>query len=152
MTPEQIAEFAKQARERAQKEKEKLSEILLPHQMKRLEEIYIQTMGMRALQDSEIAATLQITEAQQEQMRQAQQQVFEGMRDLFTPGADREQMREKMQALRKQAEEKVLAVLSADQQQQFADMKGKPFEMPADAFGFGGRGPGGPGREGGGGN
>jgi len=118
--------------------------------MKRLEEIYIQTMGVRALQDPEIAATLKVTEAQQEQMRQAQQQVFEGMRDLFTPGADREQMREKMQALRKQAEEKVVAVLSADQQKQFADMKGKPFEMPADAlgFGFGGRGPGGPGGRG----
>ena len=147
ITPEQMAEFARQARERSAKEKEKLAEILLPHQMKRLEEIYIQTMGVRALQDPEVAEKLKITAEQQDQMRQAQQTVFEGMRELFTPGADREQMREKMQGLRKQAEEKALAVLSADQQKQFTELKGMPFQMPEDAFGFGfgGRGPGGPG-------
>src|SRR5262245_13609017 len=45
LTDEQRAEFEKQRLERLKQEKDKLAEILLPHQMKRLNEIYIQQLG-----------------------------------------------------------------------------------------------------------
>jgi len=57
------------------------------------------------------------------------------------PGGPGAEIREKMEALRAAADKKVLAVLSEEQQKQFADMKGKKFDMPRPSFG--GRGGGG---------
>ncbi len=53
-TPEQMAEFQKQRLERSREEKAKLAEILLPNQIKRLNEIFIQQAGIAALQDEEV--------------------------------------------------------------------------------------------------
>jgi hypothetical protein len=62
-------------------------------------------------------------------------------------------MMQQMQAMRKEVEEKTVEVLTEQQKQQFAAMKGEAFEMPEGGMfgGFGGRGPGGgQGRPGGG--
>lgn len=159
-----IAEFRKQQAERAKKEKEKLAEILLPHQLDRLNEIYIQVLGLRALQDEEIAKDLKITEKQQTEMRETQQKASEEIRSEMRAalqGVPREEMREKfaelrekMEASRKKSEEKVLAVLSKQQRDKFKKMQGEKFEMPENALrgGFGGgRGRGGQGGRPGGG-
>ncbi len=53
--------------------------------------------------------------------------------------ANRDQMREKMEQMRKESDEKFLALLTADQKAQFEKIKGAAFEMPEGAFGFGGR-------------
>src|SRR5436853_271132 len=64
LTPEQRAEFEKTQLERAREEKAKLAEILLPNQLKRLNEIFIQTAGTSALQDEDVAKQLGISDAQ----------------------------------------------------------------------------------------
>jgi len=120
----------------------KLAEILLPHQMKRLQEISLQMRGMAALSDPKVAAELKITDEQKKKLEEANNANMEAMRSAFQGGnrdQDREQMRAKFQEMRKQAEDKVLAVLTADQKAQFAKMKGEPFQMPEGAMGFGGR-------------
>lgn len=151
LTEEQRAEFERQRRERAKFEREKLAEILLPHQLKRLTEIYIQVAGVAALQDDDIAAELGITEAQKSKMAEVQASIREEMgaqmRELFQGGGEREAIQAKMQELRRNAEAKVLAVLTPEQQKKFEEMKGKPFNMP-EGFGRGGFGPGGPGGRG----
>jgi len=144
---------------RARREKEtaaanaKLAEILLPHQVKRLQEISLQQRGTMALSDPKVAAELKITDEQKKKLEEANTANMEAMRSAFQGGnrdQNREQMREKMQELRKQAEGRVLAVLTADQKAQFAKMKGEPFQMPEGAFGGGRQGRGGEGgREGG---
>jgi Spy/CpxP family protein refolding chaperone len=150
-----IEEFRKQAAERQKKENEKLAEILLPHQMKRLNEIYIQQLGIAALQNEEIAGKLKITDDQKKKMEEVttanRQEMGAQMRELFQGGGD--QIREKITAMRKKADEKVLAVLTGAQKKEFEDMKGKPFEMPQGALRGPGRGgPGGGNRRPGGGN
>ncbi len=60
--------MAQQAADRAKKEYEGLSTILLPGQMTRLNEIYVQAAGVQALQDPQIAKQLGITEKQQRQL------------------------------------------------------------------------------------
>jgi hypothetical protein len=150
LTPEQQAEAEKMRLERAREEKAKLAEILLPHQLKRLNEIFVQQNGVSALQDEDIAKELGINDAQKTKLaeiRTANQTAMgELMRSMFQGGGgggggDRDANRAKMEEARKAGDAKLLAVLTPDQQKKFEDMKGKPFAMPEGA----GRGPGGPG-------
>jgi len=143
ITPEQIEEFRKQAAERAKVEKTKLAEILLPNQMKRLNEIYIQQLGTRAFEDEDVATALSITAEQKASLAKLREEQGAAMRELFAAGGDgdREAARTKFAEMRKANDEKLLAVLTADQKTKFEELKGKPFEMPEGAL----RGPGGPG-------
>jgi len=153
-----FARLREEAEARTREMDAKIAEILLPPQYDRLKEIDLQVRGTAALSDKEVAATLKISESQQQELSEVREQTQaeqrEQMRDLFqAEGADRESMGEKMAAMRREADEKVLAVLSAEQREHFAAMKGEPFEMPRGGFAFGGRGgrggPGGPGGQGG---
>lgn len=154
---EDMARFEQQRIERAREEKAKLAEVLLPHQIKRLNEIFIQQAGVAALQDEDVAKELGISDAQKAKLAEVRQanmtSMQEQMRAMFQGGggggneADREANRAKIESLRKENDAKMLAVLSTDQQQKFEAMKGKPFAMPENAGrgGFGGRGRGAPG-------
>lgn len=132
---------AKQA-ERAEEMKMDLEVILLPEQMKRLEEISMQVRGMAALMDKDVIEKLKITEDQTKKMSAIREEAGSTMRDqmreLFSSG-DRTAIAEKMKSMRDDIEKKVGEVLSADQLKQFETMKGEPFEMPAQG-GFGGGG------------
>jgi hypothetical protein len=128
-----------------------LAEILLPHQLDRIKQIQLQTQGASALRNSDVAAKLALNDSQKEDIeriaRENQQTIQEEMRELRQGGG--EAFQAKMAELRKTADEKLLAVLNAEQKAKFEEMKGAAFELPADAFGFGrrgGRGRGGPGR------
>lgn len=147
-----VEERQKEAAEREKATKAKVAEILLPMQMERLEQIRIQTQGIRALFDPEVVAKLNITEEQREKMRavmeESQESMRERMRELFQRGQqqqqDREAMREQFTKIREELDNKVLAVLTADQKKKFEELKGEPFDMPRPQFNRpGGRGPGG---------
>jgi hypothetical protein len=154
LTPEQRAEMEKQRLERGREEKARLAEVLLPHQIKRLNEIFVQQAGVAALQDEDIASQLGMSEAQKARLAEAQQAnntARDALMQEFTRsresggGGDREANLAKLEDLRKTHEAKLLAVLTPDQQKKFEAMKGKPFAMPENTsrFGGGNRGPGG---------
>jgi Spy/CpxP family protein refolding chaperone len=120
----------------------KLAEILLPTQIERLEQISLQMRGTFALSDPKVAAKLSLTDEQKKKLEAAATANREAMQQAFQGGnrdqnQDRDQMRAKFQELRKTADEKVLAVLTADQKAAFEKMKGAAFTMPEGA----GRGP-----------
>ena len=156
MTPEQMAEMEKMRADRDREASAKLADILLPHQVKRLNEIYVQQAGMGALADEDVAKQLGISDAQKAKLAEVRQQNQEAsgaaMREMFQGGGggggDRDAIRAKFDELRKSGEAKVMAVLSADQQKKFEEMKGKAFAMP-EGGGRGGPGRGGPGGPGG---
>ncbi len=137
MSEEEREKYIAQMRERSAKEAKianaKLKEALLPHQMKRLKEISIQQRGTSALSDAEVAEELKITGAQKKKLEDVNQKNMETMRskmqELFQ-GGNREGIREKMQEMRKEAEGKVLTVLTGDQKKKFEELKGEAFEMP----------------------
>jgi len=151
-TPEEQARMAQQRLERAREERAKLAEILLPHQMKRLNEIFVQQNGVTALQDEEIATQLGISDAQKGQMTKIREEFDAKRREIFPGpgggggGGDIEARLAKMRELTTAQDEQLLGVLSGDQKAKFEAMKGKAFEMPEGA-GRGGRG--GPGGRGG---
>ncbi|MCU0977735.1 MAG: hypothetical protein MUF25_01055 [Pirellulaceae bacterium] len=143
-----MAEMRKQREAEAAKANAKLGEVLLPLQIERLEQISLQMRGTAALADPKVAAKLSLTEDQKKKLEAAQTANMESMRtqmqQLFQGGnrdqQSREGMREKMEQLRKDADAKVLAVLTADQKAAFEKLKGAAFTMPEGAFGRGPRG------------
>jgi hypothetical protein len=147
-TPEEQARAEQMRVERNREERAKLAEILLPNQLKRLTEIYVQQAGTGALQDEEIAKELGISDAQKTQIAKVRDDFSAKRREMFQPGGggrgggDFEAMRAKMVEMNKAQDEQILAVLSAQQKTKFEEMKGKTFDMPEGA-GRGGRGPGG---------
>jgi Spy/CpxP family protein refolding chaperone len=145
-----MAEMGARREKEAATANAKLAEILLPPQIERLEQISLQIRGTSALSDPKVAAKLSLTEDQKKKLEAAATANREAMRQAFQGGnrdqnQDREKMRAKFQELRKAADEKVLAVLTADQKAAFEKLKGAAFTMPEGA----GRGPQG-GRRGGG--
>jgi hypothetical protein len=152
-TPEQRAEFENRMVERAREEKAKLAEILLPHQIQRLNEIFIQQAGATALFDEDVAQQLAINDGQKAKLTEARQANEETRREQFREAfqLDENARRAKFEEIRKASDAKLIAVLTPDQQKKFEAMKGKPFAMPENAFRFGGPG-GGPGRRPGGNN
>ena len=118
-----------QSLEQVQKEIDRLSEVLLPHQMTRLTGIYVQVMGKRAIQDPVIAKELEITEDQKTEMQDIQgamREEMQSMRDTI----EREEMREKFTEMQKEVNNKLMGVLTSTQKEKLDELKGDEFEMP----------------------
>lgn len=116
-------------------------EILLPKQIERLKQISYQSRLNRggtsdALASDDIAKELGITEAQKEALQKAQEE------------ADTE-MREEMTKLRDKARQKILNVLTSEQQAKLKKLTGETITFAPPQFGGGRGGPGGPGGAGG---
>jgi len=128
------------------KESEKgLTELLTKPQSKRLDEIALQLMGVRALSDTEVVKKLKLTSDQKKGVEDAFKAADDDRRKMFeeirSGGGGRngfEAMREKFDEARKKGDAKVIAVLTADQKKQFDEMKGKPFEVDRRALLSGG--------------
>lgn len=141
MTDEMRAKMA----EMAAKADAKIQDILDPAQFDRLLGIFAQQDTVRALNHKLISERLSITEEQKGKIKAAEEESGQKLRDLFTGGGGRPgpEAFEKMQAARKETEEKVVGVLTDEQKKKFDELKGEKFEFPQ----FGG--PGGPGGAGG---
>ena len=146
LTEAQREEFFKKFRTQQEttnkKIQEAIEEVLLPQQVERLEEIRLQIQGVAALLTEPVQKSLKITAEQktkfdgiQKGTQEKGQELFSGVREAFQ-GGDREkaqammqEIREKMTAMQKEAEGKVLGVLTDGQKKEFKDMKGKPVEI-----------------------
>lgn len=148
---ERRTKFEELGKKRAQlvKESEKgLAELLSKEQVKRLDEIALQVVGIRALANEDVQKKLKVTSDQKTGIDDAFKAADDDRRKMFeeirAAGGGRdgfEAMREKFDEARKKSDEKVLAVLTDKQKKKFDEMKGKPFEVDRRAlFSFGGRG------------
>lgn len=141
---EAMAEMRQRAAQQASVVNEKLNEVLLPHQMKRLQELSLQQRGIRALTDPQVVAELklspQVVEQITAQMEENQTAMRERMREIMQAG-NRETARERMDQIREEMEGKVLAKLNNAQKSGWEKLKGEAFEFPQPQFGApGGRG------------
>jgi len=152
-TPEQRQKMMEQA---TQKWDEGISKILQPGQKSRLRELQLQAEGAMALRRSDVAKELKLSEEQQKKIQEIGTQYQQKQMQLFQqgrgPGADWQALGQQMQQLRQQMDKEILAVLTAEQQEQWKKMQGKPFQFPRMMPGMGpgmrpgrpGGGPGGP--------
>lgn len=117
----------------------RLQKTLLPHQFDRLKQIDVQARvqrgGASALTEGELAETLDLTDAQRDQLREKSEEVEKDLND-------------KIQQLRLDARKQLLEVLTPEQRAKLEGMMGAEFAVPEQQFGpqrggrfgFGGRG------------
>ena len=140
MTEEDRNALREKMREATGDIREKLEEILLPHQRERFQQLQLQAQmrggTARALGSEAVREALGISEDQVNELREKAEQ------------ANRE-LNEKIQKLREEARTELLeSVLSKEQLAKFEELLGEPFQFPQPQFGRGpgqggGRGPGG---------
>ncbi|MFO0960650.1 MAG: hypothetical protein U0800_24980 [Isosphaeraceae bacterium] len=105
--------------------------ILKPEQLKRFEQIRIQSLGVAAFNDEKVVKALKINDDQKEKFRGIQQASMEEMRGQFQPGGggDPQAAMAKMQEMRKSSFDKAVAVLSSEQKAAWKELTGDPFEV-----------------------
>ncbi len=119
---EMMAKFGKLREELTSMRDTELQGILLPSQVKRLKQIEFQqrmTRGGsgRAFENPDLMQQLGLSDEQLEQIRKL--------------AADAQvEMREKIAKLQKEAQDKILSVLTPQQRKDFDDLFGQPFEFP----------------------
>lgn len=104
---------------------------LEPAQYERLQQITLQVNGASALNDAALREKLHFTDEQTTKFDEASDANREAMRDAMDGMEDlsRDERRAKMDELRKSADERLLAVLTPEQQTEFEAMKGAPLEI-----------------------
>lgn len=109
-----------------------LGKVLLPHQMDRLKQIDLQTKmkyrGAQALTSGDLAKALNLTDEQREKLEKRQAEV-------------QQELQAKIRELQVEARQKVIDVLTPEQQAQLKKLMGDAFDLPDQGFG----GPGGQG-------
>lgn len=109
-----------------------VDQILNKEQLERLKGISIQVVGVALLASDELASELNLKPEQKDQIKQVveagQRETLETLRAAREQG-NFEQVREKMQKVREDMQQKGLAVLTAEQKQKWEQLKGQPFEL-----------------------
>lgn len=100
---------------------EKVGELLVPHQLERLDQIVVQSKMTRdgtaaALGSDDVREKLGLTDEEVEALKKKQEEVTK-------------KLEEKMKKLKEEARDEILSVLPADKQKSIKDMLGDAFEM-----------------------
>lgn len=135
-------EARKKAAEARQAGEKAVADILTPEQAKRVKEIALQQAGPMILASHEdTQKAVGITDDQKTKLKEVSDNLNSETRKLFQPGGGGGQdNRDKMRALRKDATDKVVALLTDEQKKTWEGLVGKKFEGEI-TFG-GGRRPG----------
>jgi hypothetical protein len=121
------------------KEAEKgMTEMLQPQQNERLRQIRLQIQGTAAVNDPEVAKSLELTDQQREQLKTINEQHKEQITKLIgqlrdTPpeqrAAKQAEIHEKAKQISKEAVEKIEQLLTAEQKQKLESLKGEKFDL-----------------------
>jgi hypothetical protein len=144
-------ERQKRFAENAKTSQAALVSILKEDQLKRFKQISLQQRGAQALEDAEVVGALGLTDEQKTKIGDIQTAAREEMQGLFqgAEGGDREAMRKKFETARAATNEKLLGLLTPEQQTKWKELAGEPFKGEIRPLGGGNPGQG---NRGGGGN
>jgi hypothetical protein len=138
MTEEQRKEWTEKMAKFSEETKKAVEGAVSADQFKRLKQINVQNLRLRAFADKEVAAALKITDEQKEKVKAISDELQKDSRELmqsaFGGGGrpDPEKMAEfqkKTAALNKEAEEKVMGLMSDDQKKTYKELTGEKFDL-----------------------
>ncbi len=136
---EELPNVMEMVTEKATELQTKVDGILDAKQTARMGELSLQRRGVEALDDEKVVAALKLTDDQKKQLAAVQDEAGVKQEEIIRDGlgGDRNELREKIQALQKETGDKALAVLTTDQRDAFEQMKGAKFDFPRSrGFGF----------------
>jgi Spy/CpxP family protein refolding chaperone len=123
-------EITKKLEERTAENKKRLDAILLKPQLGRLEEVSLQIAGAGALDRTDVAEKLKLTDAQKKSLADLSTESRDKIREAMSAGPlGAGEMQEKMAAVNKERKEKSLAVLTKEQREKFDVLQGKKFDL-----------------------
>jgi Spy/CpxP family protein refolding chaperone len=107
-----------------------LAGILKPDQVKRFDQIQLQTQGAQAFATPRVQEALKLTDDQKAKINTITQESRQASMEAFqSAGDDRQAAMQKITEIRKQANEKAVNVLTAAQKAQWKEMTGDPYEV-----------------------
>ncbi len=106
-----------------------INEVLNPDQQKRFRQLQLQQQGFQAVTRTDVADELKVSAEQKTKIQEIQRQQRQAMQDLIQ-GGDFQAAREKIQTLQKETGDKISAVLTEAQRNQWKEMLGAPFAFP----------------------
>lgn len=119
----------------------KVNGVLNEQQQARLKEIRLQLRGPSALSDPKIAEELKVTDDQKQSLKDQAGERRKAITAAIQDAGGREKAADKIKQILKDSNEKMEAVLTPEQREQFDKMKGKKIDLGDAAFGsFGGFG------------
>jgi hypothetical protein len=130
--PEREKKLAEHRKNAAEKLVKNLNEVLQPGQRKRLRQVTLQHEGGFALGREDVRKELNVTEEQLKQfmaISQGLQRQVEALVKQAQAGGNPEEIRPKIEQLRKDHARKLEAVLTDGQKKQWKEMLGPPFEL-----------------------
>ncbi len=138
LTPEEqkeaMPDLMEMIADKGKEVQEKVDNILDEKQRERLVELSLQSRNAEALGDDEVAEALKLTDEQKKKLAEVRDEglkaMEEAMQGLRAGGGDLGKLREKMGDIRKELNDKALAVLDEAQQKLFDEMKGKKIDLP----------------------
>jgi restriction endonuclease S subunit len=104
-----------------------MNEVLKPDQLKRFKQIQLQQQGAQAFDNPEVAKELKITDDQLKQIKELRENARKEMMALGRPDPSNPEANKKRQEITKAVNEKVMAMMSADQKAKWKEMTGEPF-------------------------
>jgi hypothetical protein len=123
-------EHAKRLKELTKENDQKAVRTLSPGQEKRLRQIRLQVQGPRVFTDPQLAQELNLTEEQRQRVGKMVEEFDQQMGKSIQPGVSPEEARQKMRARDKDARERLLKLLTPEQQAKWKEMAGEPFDGP----------------------
>lgn len=109
-----------------------LRKLLTPKQYTRLKQINWQMKGPRALSDPEVVAALEIDAKQREKLMLAISENARRQRELFKDGVAQgnpDEIQNEIMKINADLKKEINEVLSMDQRDKFAALKGEPFDL-----------------------
>jgi Spy/CpxP family protein refolding chaperone len=124
------------------KDRETLTKLLTPEQLKRLHQIWLQYRGPLACLNDDIAKEMGLTAEQKNKLWSVRQQLIDGL--VALPSLSREAAAGKKRAemeskVRTDTAAKVMAILTPEQKAKWREMTGQPFDVELHIFTVGAR-------------
>jgi len=111
-----------------------LGSILKPEQVKRFEQISLQSSGVMAFSNPKVVEGLKITEEQKEKLKGINESANEQRREIMQGFQDdREGTMKKLADFNKELLGKVAALMTDDQKKTWKEMTGEPYEVKFEA-------------------
>ena len=106
-----------------------LDDVLLPHQMERLEQIHWQAMGLHVLGSPRFTKQLKMTKKESEEFASIRKYLQIESKKISEKGPEAKDNPQRVAEMMKTVQTRVKALLPEERQREFKKLLGKPFDM-----------------------
>jgi hypothetical protein len=130
MSGEDRQDFFKKRNEDAKKT---MAGILDRKQMKRLEQVHLQVLGVDAFTQDEVIQGLKLSDEQKMKIAVVRTELLRRQREIFQAEGDPREKLEKVGMARKEAKQKAADILTGEQKKTWKEIAGETFEIRPDS-------------------